>query len=467
MAEHPTTTTITQTRMPPEIVPYFGGLARKAQDVVADKYQAYGGQRLAGFTQPEVAAQQGYTQFGMSGGPGALRSANAYMQGATSGLSSLAGKMGTSRTQGYQNLTNLANRYAPYGGGVSSLGGRVQAGPQDGVPGYRGYPAGVGPGGGPDYMSPVVPEEVGGPVGGGTVGTLGPVGAPPVPNIYGGAGDISAMGLGKYETIADAAKAQASMLGTDLAPYMNPYTQNVSAIREREALERGRRAMSDLRSQVSLAGGSGGYRSGLLEQDLQRSVRQEVDDIRNQGLQSAYGDAQRMFEADRAAAFTGRTQQLGAQQAAEGARRFGWEGGIKSLDAQIAAQRAAEAYRTGAMGQQQGAYQGVGELSGVMSGLGAQEQQLLMERLANLESVGQRQRALTQAGMDTGYGDFIRQTEYPKTQLGWFANILNQLPVESDQTVSRYQAQPGLFQSLLGTGVGGLALYNAARTGTG
>ena len=433
MAEHPTTTTITQTRMPPEIVPYFGGLARKAQDVVADKYQAYGGQRLAGFTQPEVAAQQGYTQFGLSGGPSALRSANTYMQGATSGLSSLAGKMGTSRTQGYQNLTNLANRYGSYGGGVGSLGGTVPVSSQD-------------------PSTPVTPTGDS---------------EAPVPNIYGGAGDISAAGLANYQAIADAAKGQASMLGTDLAPYMNPYTQNVSAIREREALERGRRAMSDLRSQVSLAGGSGGYRSGLLEQDLQRNVRQEIDDIRNQGLQSAYGDAQRMFEADRAAAFTGRTQQLGAQQAAEGARRFGWEGGIKSLDAQIAAQRAAEAYRTGAMGQQQGAYQGVGDLSGAMSGLGAQEQQLLMERLANRESVGQRQRALTQAGMDTGYGDFIRQTEYPKTQLGWFANILNQLPVESDQTVSRYQAQPGLFQSLLGTGVGGLALYNAARTGTG
>jgi hypothetical protein len=408
MGSHATVTNVTQTRMAPEIVPYFSKLAREAQNVIASPYQAYGGQRLAGFAQPETAAQQGYAQYGMSGGPTSVGSAKNYLSGAATGLDTLQGTMGTAATKGYAKLG---------GYGADYTGGKTTANPLGG------------------YATR--------------------------------AQTASDLGVSKMQSIAQGAQDQASMLNTDLNPYMRPYQQNVSTIRERAAREEGRRAMSNLGSQAALGGGYGGYRHGLMENDLRMATQQSMDDIRAKGLEGAYRDAQGMFEADRAAGFTGRDQQMAAQQAAEGLRGFGWQGGIRSLDAEVAAQQAAEAYRQGAMGRQQGAYQGLGGMAGQMAGLGGQEQAMLLERLANLESVGQRQRALTQAGMDVGYGDFSRQVGYPKDQLGWFANILNQLPTQQDVTEREYANQPGLFQSLLGTGVGALGLYNANRNRTG
>jgi hypothetical protein len=95
--------------------------------------------------------------------------------------------------------------------------------------------------------------------------------------------------------------------------------------------------------------------------------------------------------------------------------------------------------------------------------MGGQEQALGLERLAAQEAAGQRQRAMRQASLDIGYEDFLRQLGYTQGQLGFYSNILRGVPVQPQQTVSTFQQQPSLFQSVLGAGIGGLGLYNALK----
>jgi len=72
---------------------------------------------------------------------------------------------------------------------------------------------------------------------------------------------------------------------------------------------------------------------------------------------------------------------------------------------------------------------------------------------------------MNQASLDIGYEDFLRQQGFTKDQLGFYSNILRGVPVQPQQTVSTFQAQPSLFQSVLGAGLSGLGLYNALKKG--
>ena len=75
-------------------------------------------------------------------------------------------------------------------------------------------------------------------------------------------------------------------------------------------------------------------------------------------------------------------------------------------------------------------------------------------------------RAMEQAGLDIGYGDFINQRDYTTRQLGNLANLLyGSAPLIQDARVSTYDAQPGLFQNVFGTGLAGAGLFNSLRGG--
>ena len=345
-----TQTVTTQTRMPAEIVPYFQKMLEQSQSLVGRPYQAYGAPRLAGLTNPEVAAQQGIASLGMSGGPNQFGAANSALNNAMTGLGGMAGM--------YSNPSGIAGLDAnnPYGNYANTAG----------------------------------------------VGAMGE----------------SALGPAWTPT------NQPSMVNADMSKYMNPYTENVVKQQQLDAIRQSDRQMANLASEATSAGAQGGYRHGLLENDLRKQTRQNLGQISSKGLQDSFANAQQMFEGDRQAGFTGR-------------------------------------------GQQMQAYSGLGQMAGQMAGLGGQEQSMQYERLAQMEAAGQRQRGLQQAGMDMGYQDFQRQNQYPQEQINWMSNILNALPQQQNMTQSTFQQQPGLFQSVLGTGVAGLGMYNAMNKGNG
>lgn len=251
-------------------------------------------------------------------------------------------------------------------------------------------------------------------------------------NLGGGFGDG-----GNYGSVYNRAGNVGSF--SDMSPdqmqsYMNPYTQNVTNVMEREARRMGDQQMSELGSKAAAGGAFGGYRHGLGEQNVSRGVRQDVNDIRAQGLERAYGQAQNMFNSDRNAQFRGMDTQMNALQ-----------GGINSL------------------GQQGNMYQGMGNIAGGMGRLAPQEQDMLLQRMNALQGAGQQRRGLNQASMDMGYQDFLNQRGYGQEQMSWLGSILGQFPHQSNRQQTTQAQMPGAWQSMLGTGVASLGTYNALR----
>ena len=194
-----------------------------------------------------------------------------------------------------------------------------------------------------------------------------------------------------------------------LQSYMDPYQQNVTDIAKREAIRRSQQMGSNIMGQAAQAGGLGGYREAIMQAERQRNLAQQLDDIQGRGSQQAFMNAQQQLQRDR-------------DESA----------------------RAAQIRLSGAQA-----------LPGL---LGARSQDV-ENRIGMLSRLGQQARAMRQAGLDIGYQNFQAQRQYPRTSLGFYSNILRGVPVQPEQTISTYQQQPGLFQSLVGAGLGGLGLY--------
>jgi hypothetical protein len=407
----PTSTTVYQQALPEYAAPYFERLLQRAETESLQGYQPYTGARLADFSEMERQAQAGYGALGPS----------KEVAAATGVAAQIAGSQMPDAFQ-YATGTGPGQFQAAYAPtGIMS-----------------GYQAGVGPQG---YMA----------------GQLG------VPGAF------------------DQAM---------LSQYMSPYQEQVTgaAVREIEkAAQRGRTGVSQAASQ---AGGRGGYREALERAELQRNVLEQVGDVTARGRQQAFETALQQLERDRQAQMQAFGLQEGARQAqaASGLQGFQTQEAARQAAAQMgmtaqqftgqqqlasaelaarqeAAREAARQQQTqlGLAGLQQNVAAQQQRLAAAqqLGALGAQEQAMGLERLTSQEAAGQRQRAMRQASLDVGYEDFLRQQGFTQGQLGFFSNILRGVPVQPTGTVSTFQQQPSLFQSVLGTGLGALGLYKA------
>jgi hypothetical protein len=97
----------------------------------------------------------------------------------------------------------------------------------------------------------------------------------------------------------------------------------------------------------------------------------------------------------------------------------------------------------------------------LLTGLGGQQQQLDLQRLAAQQAIGAERRGLMQRGLDIGYEDFLRQQAYGREQLGYLSNLLQGVPVQPGSAVSTFGRVPTAEQQLLGGGLGALGLYQA------
>ena len=410
----PTSTTVYQQALPEYAAPYFERLLQRAETESLQGYQPYTGARLADFTAAERAAQAGI---------GGL--ATPAQIAAATGVAAQAAQAGPS-------AFDFAKGYTPGAFTAAFTPTDISSG----------YAAGVGP----------AAYEAG---------------------ILGGIGPFT-------QEIA--------------SRYMTPYQEAVTSAAVRELEKGAERARTGISQAAAQAGGRGGYREALERSELQRNILEQTGDVTAKGRAAAYESAMQQYERDRQAQMAGFQTQEAARQAAaasglagfqaqEAARQAQAQFGLtadqfnqqqRQASAELAARQ--EAAREAAR-QQQTQFGLAGlqqDLAGrqqqlaaaqTLGNLGQAQQALDLERLAQQESVGQRQRALNQASLDVGYQDFLNQMGYTQGQLGFYSNILRGVPVQPQQTVSTFQQQPSLFQSVLGAGVGGLGLYNALRGG--
>jgi hypothetical protein len=227
--------------------------------------------------------------------------------------------------------------------------------------------------------------------------------------------------------------------------YMDPYQQLVTDIEKREAARQSNIMGSQIGQRAATQGSLGGYREAIMQAERERNLGQQLGDIQARGSQQAFGQAQQAFEADRQRRL--QAAQLGLDI---GRTREGFE-------------QAAEQFGQGAFGLNLDA--GRQQLAGaeLLGSLGAQQQQMDLQRLQSQQAAGQVQRELQQRGLDIGYQDFLRQQAFPREQLGMFSSLLQGLPIAPGSTQATFGQQPTAEQQLLGSGIAGVGLYNALR----
>jgi hypothetical protein len=199
-------------------------------------------------------------------------------------------------------------------------------------------------------------------------------------------------------------------------------------------------------------------RMGLSAQEMEDRARQAGEKFqqdqfaRNQELRMAQQQEDRaVFEAQERARQEGARLGLNAQEIQERVNQAENEARMRASEFNVQAARDAA---------------GLGlDAARFLGGLGGQRQDMAYNRLQNLQAAGQIQRELAQRGLDLGYQDFLRQQAFPREQLGLLSSLLQGLPIQPGTTVSSFGTGPSDMQQLLGTGIGGVGLYNALRGG--
>lgn len=228
---------------------------------------------------------------------------------------------------------------------------------------------------------------------------------------------------------------------TTVGQYMNPYQDAVvNRVGDLAARQLREKLMPEVSDTFIRAGQFGSSRmqeaTGRALRDVQESALAAQGDLLNKGYQGALAAAQ------------------------EDMRRQGQIGQtIGNLGLQ-------EQQNLGQLGQVQGNLQNLANQNLITAGqqlgnLARVGQQMGYTDTAALEAVGQQQQALAQRNLDTAYQDFLRQTNYPREQLGFLSNLVRGQPYSqttntvSNAPTSTYQPS-GLAQIL-----GGLTLARA------
>jgi len=179
--------------------------------------------------------------------------------------------------------------------------------------------------------------------------------------------------------------------------YANPFQQNVTDIAGREMNRQYDQSLLGQNAQAQQAGAFGGSRHGILNAENERNRMQNMSDLQFRGAQQGFQNAQQMFGTDQA-----RALQAGSQ---------------------------------------------AGQLGALQSQLGYQDAQAL-------QGIGAQQQALDQQSLDTAYGDYLEQREYPYRQTNFALGALRGSPYETRTTATGTGMSTSAAPSILGQ-VGG------------
>ena len=208
--------------------------------------------------------------------------------------------------------------------------------------------------------------------------------------------------------------------------YMSPYTQNVLDVQKNRAQLDFDRAQQGRDAQAVQSGAFGNDRRGVVDALAQEGLTRNMQEIDAFGMDRAYESGAAKFQADRAAGMNVEQAQAGQNLAAGHAQLQG----------------------LGLIGQQAGQLANFGNMS---RNAGIQGSQML-------QNIGQQQQAQTQAGMDIAYDDFLRQLNYPQSQLQFYNSMLRGVPIAPSTTSTTYtQGNPA--QNALGMGLSAIGMY--------
>ena len=315
---------VTQTNLPEYARPYYEDMLKRTVFESTRPYEAFPGQRLADFTDAERAGMQGFQEMAATGAPQQMRTATDIAtqvgyQDIGSGMD-IARSFSPEMQRSEYEASRIGSSYQ-----AGDLGQGFQAG-QRGV-GYQagrfdpGYEAGDLD---QDYRARTLRSRF-------EASEVDP----------GYEASVRQSGF-RPGTIADA---------ETLEKYMNPYQQLVTDIEKREARKQSEIQGSAIEQQAAQAGGLGGYREAIMQSEREKNLAEQLQDIQARGGQAAFEQAQKAFEADRAARIQQETFKQGAFQAGEQAKQRAAELGLTAQQQEQAGQQAQEKFRQDAFAQ--------------------------------------------------------------------------------------------------------------------
>ena len=328
-----------------------------------------------------------------------------------------------------------------------------------------------------------------------------------------------------YARQAAGAGAQYAQMATDprvTQALMNPYTQNVLDVQNRELERQANIASTQRGAQAARSGAFGGSRQAIENAEANRNLAGMKTANTAQALNQAYQQAQQaqQFGANLnlqglqgaqqglgtalqggqlglsgiGTALQGQQGALAGLGAANQAYQTGIQGagmGLQGVNAQLAgtaqgmqgAQIGLQGVNTqlsgvdrqlaGTAQGMQGAQVGLQGVSGAQAGyglanqagsnlanIGAQQQANQLALYGAQNAVGAQQQALQQQILNQAQQDYANEQQYPLMQLGTMSNMLRGLPMQA-QTTQQYQAQPNLLTQGIGALGAGASLYNA------
>jgi hypothetical protein len=403
-----TSSTVTQTNLPEYAEPYVTDIMERAQAQSYRPYTPYEGQRIAGFSNAQQAAQQ--ETLGM-GTPNQFGAAGYGLGGATQmGLN--AGRVGLE-------------------GGLGGSATGTQMGYQYGQAGLAGGLGGSATGAQMGY-------------GAGQAGLAGGLG---------GSATGAQMGYGVANQGMNAAFA-------DPSSYMSPYMQNVVDVQKQQALRDAQKDQLVQNMGAARQGTYGGARNILAGTERERNLGFTQNKIQQEGLQNAYQAAMARQQG------LGQLGQAGLQSGISAAGQLGHMGQA-GLQSGISAagqmgQMGQASLQTGVGAAGQMGQMGQAGMQGAISGgqalgeLGTAEQAANLQRIQGQYNVGAQQQGLQQQQMDTQYADFLRQRDYPMEQLGYYQSLVRGMPLQMGSTATTYATPPSMGSQMAGAGLAAL-----------
>jgi len=248
-----------------------------------------------------------------------------------------------------------------------------------------------------------------------------------------GAGMGSAMGMGYTPQQVSVAGNSATvtpqtLAGTDLNPYMNPYTDAVIKANEADIMRGAQIGLNELSAQAQAAKSFGGSRHGVATGELGRSAVEQL-------ARSSSGLRQANFQNAQNAALQDIQNNMQGQLANQSS-------GLQDISNRLQASLANQSAGLQAQNQRLGAANQLANISNLGFGMGQQVNQ-------NLATQGAMQQALQQMVMDNAANKFNQYTAHPAVGLQYLNAALTASPSDNvfNQTKTETKT-PGLFDYL-------------------
>jgi hypothetical protein len=208
-----------------------------------------------------------------------------------------------------------------------------------------------------------------------------------------------------YQPALAATALGTSEIGTgDIQRRMDPFLQNVVDIAKREATRDEDVASQQRAAQAVGAGSFGGSRQAIVEAEAERNLAERLGDIQARGLSSAFQNAQRAAEQQRAREMAG-----GRQFAA------------------------------------------LGDITGTRA----------RSDLAGLSGIGEVQQQRQQQALDIARREFEEEKAFPQTALQRYASLIRGFPLSPNQqqVITTRERPPSFSSQLIGAGLGAAGTY--------